>query len=246
MNALDSFYFSQPTAFLIPTEHLSKAGVSPEFAARIRERRGLSESWIELFNASFSAAYRRVDELFTQATGNWFLARLQNICVATDLERVHPYQRPLSGSAWLVYAADFEPETSSVEFAAYQFVHAERLNTTSNLPDAVIGNLSYFMARSDDELEGFRAGCARSTRPDAVAFRALAQATTWIRDLYHPAIKAPPTFALPEPLIEIGRTGLSANQVVRARVDALVNTVVRGTEQTVKAYYAREAAETDG
>ena len=175
---LNEFYFGQAGAFLIPVEHLSEGGMEPEFAATLRTERGLTDAWIECFGAALAAALARTSDLFERAPATWIPHRLLNVCIATDPELVHPYQRPLSSSAWLLFASDFDAETSSLELATYLFVHAERLNVTVDVPETVERNLSYFLTRTPEELEDFRDGCRRSIRPDAAAYRAL-KASTW-------------------------------------------------------------------
>jgi hypothetical protein len=60
---------------------------------------------------------------------------------------------------------------------------------------AVAQCVSWFLLRTPEELEDFGAGCHRCTRPDAEAYRALADALPWLRELYHVKWRPPLDFA---------------------------------------------------
>ena len=63
-----------------------------------------------------------------------------------------------------LYASDFDPEFSTSEFAAYQFVHAERMGLLQEVTQAAVRNLAYWLDRTDREIGVFCAGCVRSPK----------------------------------------------------------------------------------
>src|SRR5262249_53059961 len=49
----------------------------------------------------------------------------------------------------------------------------------------------WWLERTDDECAAFSAAARRSTRPDAAAWRALADALPWLRRLHHTSLRPP-------------------------------------------------------
>ncbi|RMG07692.1 MAG: hypothetical protein D6731_23200, partial [Planctomycetota bacterium] len=206
-DALRAFCFAEKKGFVVPAEFLGPEGLAPGFAALLRAERGLSAEWVAAFDAAFALAWRRQEELFRRAPGHWFPPRCNNVVVWTEADAAHPYLRPLSRSGWAFYADDFEPARSSRELAAFLFVQAERLNAVGEVGRSLLANLSYFLAEGVD-LADFRAGAARSRRPDAPLYRALAEALDWIPRLGHVALRPLSAGEPAEPLGRHAESGL--------------------------------------
>ncbi len=190
--ALDAFCLSHDELFVIPIDELGPTGVTPRFAGVLADARGITEDWIAGFDAAFSAYWERATDLYARAPDAWFPPRLQNVCVVTDRDRTRPYHQPLYRSSWTLDVSDFDPEHSNVEFGAYQLLHAERLATSQDMPRAIIGGLSYWLTRTEEELAAFGAAAANSARPDAKIFERLAAGMSWVRTLFHPTLCPPP------------------------------------------------------
>ncbi|MCG8409590.1 MAG: hypothetical protein MI923_30660 [Phycisphaerales bacterium] len=223
MKDLYDYYLSDKRMFLIPIEHLSANGMSATFQDLLLERSLVSEGWIELFNEAFRHYDQRASDLAAQAPRHWFPSRLQHACIVTEPARVRPYSQPFNKCSWLLYETDFDPATSNREFAAFQFFQAERLGLVREVISASLRNLSYYLICTDEEIERFCEGCRRSNRPDAVAYRAVAEAMPWIRRLYHESLKKP-VLATIEPLIKIPQTGLLIPRSLQANLDELIGT----------------------
>ena len=105
--------------------------------------------------------------------------------VATQPERVRPYVQLLNTSAWLVYGSDLDPATSHPELLAYVLVLGDHMAWTGEVSTASVRSAAWWLERSDEECEAFAAAAARSTRPDAAAYVAVADALPWLRRLHH-------------------------------------------------------------
>jgi hypothetical protein len=185
-------WFAYPEVFLIPVEHQSSDGMHPAFAHALRERRGVSEAWLELFDQALTSYFERVAALTTAAPRYWRAPRLANLCIVQDANRTRPYCTPFSKSSLVLYASDFDPECSNLEHAVYQLVHAERLSLTGDVGMTWIHNLGYFLMRTPEEREAFAIGCSTSPRPDAHAFRALAERMGLVESLHHDELSPGP------------------------------------------------------
>jgi len=142
-----------------------------------------------------------------------------------------------------VYANDFDPRRSNVEFAAYQFLHVERMGLLQQIVPALAGNLSYWLALGDAEIAEFKRGCEQSRRPDASGYQALAQALDWIRTLHHETLK-PMAVATTEPLLTIPNTGVIVPQSRKQSLEALVQQWTAAAERVAASHYAGHAART--
>ena len=91
----------------------------------------------------------------------------------------------------MLYASDFDPDTSTVEFTAYLFLHVERMMILRQINPALYSNLSYFLTLTDNQAEAFSQGCQMTDRPDADGYRVLAGALPWIRQLGHEQLRKP-------------------------------------------------------
>jgi hypothetical protein len=149
---------------------------------------------------------------------------------------IRPYVQILNTSAWLLYACDFEPTTSSAELAAYLFVHGDRMALTGEVTRAAIDNAAYWFGRTQAECDDFSAGAGRSTRPDADAFRALAKATPWLRQLSHETLRPP---ALASEYLPIPATGLLVRRDLQFEPAALVRRFEDAARGAVSRFYSR-------
>jgi len=188
---LHEFYFGQDGIVLIPIEHLSKDGIGSDFQCALLEKTGLDREWIEFFNQAFSRYWGRALDLHARAPQYWLPPRAQHVCVHTATEGANPFTQLFNRSSWSVEACDFCRESSSIEYAVYQFFHAERTGILRQILPALVSNLTYFLTLSADQFQDFREGCRLSKRGDAGGFHALAEATTWVSKAYHQPLKEP-------------------------------------------------------
>lgn len=235
--SLSNYYFAHREMFLIPIEHMSANGMSSAYRDFLLERALASSAWIDLFNQSFTQYYRRASELAGQAPHYWLPPRLQHACIVTDPKRARPYSQPLNKCSWLLYATDFEPTISNREFATFQFFQAERLGMTREVISAFVKNLSYWLVREDEEIEEFCAGCRQASRPDAAAYRAIAEAIPWILRLSHESMKKP-ILASIEPLVGIPQTGLLIPRSLQANLNKLVQNLTTVAQEVMTAFLA--------
>ena len=234
------YYFAHDDLFVIPIEHLSPAGISVAMQHWLGERGRATGGWIALFNDAFRLYRARVAALAARAPQHWFPPRLQHVCVVTAPRRVRPYFQPLNKCSWLLQATDFDPEISTVEFATYQFVHAERMGLLQEVTQTAVWNLAYWLERNDAEIAAFCDGCARSPRPDAAGFRALAEAMPWIRRLHHRTVR-PPRVVTPEPPVELAHTGLLMPRAQQPQLDHLVRRWTLAAQSAMEAFHATYA-----
>lgn len=237
------YCFAHDGLFVIPVEHLSRDGTSEEYKELARGRTPLPEGWTALFDEAFRAYWARTAELARKAPAFWFPPRVQHVCVVTDPARVRPYFQPFSRCAWLVHASDLDLGGSNAELLVFQLLQAERMGLMQAVGPALGCNLSYWLTVGEREVELFRDACARTTRPDAEAQRALAEALPWIRGLRHELL-APPAVASAEPVVTVPGTGLLIPRSAAARVERLLSTWKRVVEGVAAAHAASWAART--
>jgi hypothetical protein len=171
-----SRYVDEPDVVLIPIEDLGASGMSDACERRLLDRAEGAVRVRHLFDAAFSRVWRVASELSRKAPDIYPPPRLANVVLLTRAERSHPYFRPFVGMSLVLYAADFEPETSSTEHAAYQLILAERLGQTRRMGLAALEALPYLAQLDEDGVLDFARGAARSQRPDAEAARLVAEA----------------------------------------------------------------------
>ncbi len=242
---LADYYLGDPRVVLVPIEHLSRTGMSTEFAALLAERRSWSSARVDFFNSAFSLYWERTRVLAHSRA--WMAPRIRNVAMLTDFDAVRPYVQLLNTSSWTTYEADFDPETSHVEFAAYLLVHGDRLAETGEVTMAAIRDAAYWFDRTDEECDAFAAAAAESERPDAAAFRALAKATSWLRRLYHETLKRP---VIVGGYRSIPGTGLLVPRDIEEEPPKLVERWTKVAERALKRYHAHwhapDAAAVDG
>ena len=244
---LADYYFAHQEMFVIPIEHLSPSGMSAAYQTILQKRAAVPTGWTELFNASFALYWARATELMQRAPSYWFPPRLQHCCIVRAGARVRPYFQPFNQCAWLLYECDFDPTVSNVEFAAYLFLHMERMGLLRDVTATLLRNLSYWLIRSDAESDAFGAACGRARRPDAAAFRTLAEALVWVRRLHHESLRAPAiSVAGPAP---IPHTGLLLSREQQPRLNMLVRRWSRAAQDALDAFhmaYARQGRDQAG
>jgi len=177
-----SFCFDEDGIFLLPIEHLDSDGVSDDFAAVLAERALVSDAFRTLFDAAFHDLWQTQSRLAKASPDAYLPPRLFNVAVVLDVHAWHPYFRPFEGMSVVVYAADFEPKTSSVEHGAYQLLVAERLGQAKRASAAAFASLPYLMALDDEGARRFAEGARRTTRPDAEGARLVADLLPRLRE----------------------------------------------------------------
>lgn len=232
---LDEFCFGQQGVVLIPIEHLSKDGIGSDFQFELLEKTVLDREWIECFNRAFSLYWERALDLHARAPQFWLPPRVQHVCVHTATEGMNPFTQLFNRSSWSVDACDFHRESTSTEYAVYQFFHAERVGMLRQLLPALVSNLSYFLTLSADQLQDFREGCHRSKRADAPGFHALAEATDWISKAYHQPLKEP-SLQLPGYMV-VPYGGLIMPRALENRLGALQDSWARAAQGVLDNYF---------
>lgn len=236
---LRAFYFEHPQLFVVPVEHLSRSGVSAEFRSVAAAERELPEGFFDLLSEAIATQFERQTPLYAKARRQWFPPRLTNLCVVTEPQEARPYYQPFPGNSVLLYASDFDPACSNVEFATYQLLHAERLGIVRNVAKTLVGNLGYFLLRSAQEREAFAQAASQCTRPDAEGFRALAGAMSWVGDVLHQDLEAP--LLRTDGLTELPGTGLLLTDEQAAALGELIQTFESAARSVVESYYAAQA-----
>jgi hypothetical protein len=97
----------------------------------------------------------------------------------------------LNTSAWMVYAADIDPEASHPELFAYLLAAGDRMALTGEVSGTPVQTALWWLERTDAECAAFATAAERSTRPDADAVRAVAGALGWLRHLHHDPLRPP-------------------------------------------------------
>jgi hypothetical protein len=232
---LDEFCFGQHGVVLIPIEHLSKNGIRSTYQSELLGKTVLDREWIECFNRAFSLYWERALDLHARAPQFWLPPRVQHVCVHTATEGMNPFTQLFNRSSWSVDACDFHRESTSTEYAVYQFFHAERVGMLRQLLPALVSNLSYFLTLSADQLQDFREGCHRSKRADAPGFHALADATDWISKAYHQPLKEP-SLQLPGYMV-VPYGGLIMPRALENRLGALQDSWARAAQGVLDNYF---------
>lgn len=232
-NPLTHLYFSDPRLFLVPIEYLTPAGMTAAFTALLLEHRDWTPAHVTLFNQGFALYWTRTAAL-AEATRSWMPPRIRHVAIVHDATAVLPYVQLLNTSAWTLYDCDFDPTLSHPEFAAYLLAHGDRMALTGEVTMAALRNAAYWFGRCDEEIAAFREAAERSQRPDAEAFRALARATAWLRQLAHETLRAP---ANASGYHTIPHTGLLVSPALASEPPALVDVWTRTARQTVERFH---------
>jgi len=187
---LDEYYFADPRLVLVPIEHLGATGMTGAFAALVAERAGWSPATVALFDAGFARYWERSTSL-ARRTATWPPPRRRHVAVVGRPHDVRPWVQLLNTSAWLVYASDLDPVLSDAEFFAFLLAHGDWMAHTGEVTFAAVRGAAWWLERSEEECAAFAAAAARSTRPDAAAWQALADALPWLRQLGHETLRPP-------------------------------------------------------
>jgi hypothetical protein len=234
---LADYYLADPRLVLVPIEHLGRAGMTEAFAALVGEQRGWTAERIALFDGGFARYWERTRML--AHSGTWAAPRLRNVAVIADPLAVRPYVQLLNTSTWLLYDCDLDPEISHAELVTYLLVHGDRVSQLGEITLAAVHDAAYWFERTDAERAAFAAAAARSPRPDAEAFRALAEATDWLRQLRHQTLRPPLVVSPHRP---VPGTGLLVPRALDAEPPRLVAHWAKVAERALAAYYARWSA----
>ena len=235
MIALANYYCADPRLVLIPIEHLDQNGMSREFAAWLRGEQGWSPDRIEFFNGAFTRYGSRAARLALR-TSSWMPPRLRHVAIVGDPMSVRPYVQLLNTSAWMLYASDFDPTLSDLEFAAYLFAHGDRQALSGEVTLPALHNAAWWFERTEEECVAFGAAAARSPRPDAAGFRALAAALPWLRKLRHETLDPP---LVVSPHRAIPGTGLLVPRALEQEPRALVDAWSAAAHGALESYAQR-------
>lgn len=181
---------------LVPIEHLSPRGASAEFARLVVARGGWTAARLALFDAGFQRYWARSAAL-ARRTATWPPPRRRHVAVVREALAVRPYVGILNTSAWTLYDADLDADTSDPEPVAYLLAHGDWVAQTGEVTLAAARGAAWWLERTDEECAAFAAAAGRSTRPDADAWRAVAAGLPWLRQLHHETVR-PPVLAIPE------------------------------------------------
>jgi hypothetical protein len=231
---LADYYLDDPRVVLVPIEHLTPEGMTREFAAWVGERCGWTAARVALFDAAFALYWTRSAALAAR-TPTWVAPRLRHVAVVIDPLAVRPYVQLLNSSAWLLHASDLDPELSHAEFAAYLLVHGDRMAVSGEVTTAAVHTAAWWLERTDEECAAFAAAAGRSPRPDAGAFRAVAGALGWLRELRHETLR--PLVVL-SPHRPLPGTGLLVPRAREAEPPALVARWADEARRALGAYRA--------
>jgi hypothetical protein len=231
---LVDYYFADPRVVLVPVEHLGDDGMSPAFAAAACTRAGWTPAHVALFDEGWRRYWTRAVGL-ARRTPTWPMPRRRHVAVVGQPLAVRPYVQLLNTGAWLVYESDVDPATSDPEFFAYVLALGDRMAATGEVTMAAAQAGAWWLERDDAACAAFTAAAARSTRPDAEAFVAVADALPWLRTLRHETLR-------PSRIVVPGRpipgTGLFVPRTDEAGPPALVATWTRVATRVVAAYRA--------
>jgi len=229
--------FADLRLVLVPIEHLSATGVSREFAAALAARAGWPDERIALLDTAFALYWSRSTAL-ARRLRSWPPPRVRHIAVVREPLTLHPYAQLLNASAWTLYDCDLDPAGSHPEFAAYLLAHGDRMTVSGEVTMAALHNAAWWLERSPEECKRFAMAAGSSARPDADAFRALAAALPWLRQLRHAIAPTPPRAdyrALPGTDLLVPRRHAVATQ-------QLLDTWTAAARAAVAAYTAKWAA----
>ncbi|MDX1554760.1 MAG: hypothetical protein R3212_01910, partial [Xanthomonadales bacterium] len=231
---------SQDGLFVIPIDALSPAGIDGAFADAMVESGDVSPAWVARFDHAYRQYWERAQALHSKAPAYWFPPRLQHVCVITEADRIRPYHQPFHLSSWPLYRGDFEPETTSAELSVFLFLQAERMGLVGEIVPALHANLPYFLTLSGKQRRDFVQGCERTDRPDAGAYRELADALSWLKSLYHEPLRRP-RIALPGMRIH-RENGLIVPQSHADRLRALQEAWGDAAREVLAQHRARQAS----
>lgn len=233
-DASADYYLLDPRVVLVPVEHLTDAGLTPAFADVLTARAGWTLGHVALFDTAWVRYWERSAGL-ARRTRTWPAPRRRHVAVVTQPDAVRPYVQLLNTSAWLVYSADVDPATSDPELLAFVLALGDRMAERGVVATAVVHAAAWWFERTDQECAAFAAAAARSTRPDAAAYVAVADALPWLRRLFHADLRPPGARARVRP---IPATGLLVPAAIEAEPPRLVGRWKRIAAGVLADYHA--------
>lgn len=235
-----SFYFAHPDAFLIPIEHLGPRGMSDAFWQELEARALVASGFREGFDAAFCAIWESDARLSGSKPDVFLPPRLVNVVVLSKDAPWPPYFRPFEGMSTVVYAADFEPETSSASHGAYQLLASIRLAQTRKAGRAMLETLPYLLALDDSGQEDFRRGARASRRLDADSTRALADLLPALRTSAR-CEGLHPIDPLPEGSARVRGTPLAIDRAMVAELQSVIARADAAALDISTKHYAAQA-----
>ncbi len=233
LHMLDEFYFVDPRVVLVTIEHLSPTGLSTELIDRLSARSPSMGGPAALLSEAFQLYWDRTTSLSARLR-SWAPPRLRNIAIVDSATAIPPYVQLLNTSTWTLFDCDCSPETSSVELLAYLLTHGDRMSLTGEATLAALHNAAYWFERSDADIAAFQRGAGASTRPDAEAYVALAEAIPWLRKLAHETLRPPDNPQLYRP---IKGTGLLVPRALEQHPAQLVVEWTRVAKGALRHYF---------
>lgn len=241
------FCCGQAGLLLLPAELISAEGVQTELrnlllnqSLNAQDAAGqtlpLDDAWFDLLDAALRCYWQRTAELYQRAPQYWFPPRVQHLAIVTDIDTVRPYFQPLHQSSWLLYASDFAPRYSNVEFAVYHLLLAERMGLLQQVIPAIGANLSYWLLRSGEEAQQFQQASEHNPRPDIHSAQALAKVLPWLRQLNHPQLRPLQSATMGE-YGEIPGTGILMPRRRAVDLDRLVQTCTRSVQGVAERFF---------
>jgi hypothetical protein len=209
---------------------LGAAGLDPAYRTTLEAAGRLSAAQLEVLSAGLSLYWTRCSELFARAPSGWFAPRCTNLLVVADGAPVVPYFEPFAGTSAQLWVSDLD---THAEYIAYLLLHMERQSLLRQVRPTLVLNLPYWLLRSDAELDAFATAARAARRPDAAAYVALADASGWLKQCFHPRLKQP-TAALEEPYLEVGGADLLVPKRCQGELVALCEQFERAVHATLR------------
>jgi hypothetical protein len=229
---LRNFCFAHPNAFVVPAEMLHPQGIESDFAELLRAEGKLSADRLRCLKDGLRLYWERGRDLYQRAPGSWFPPRPTNLLIVAEPRGVVPYLEPFGGTSSMLYLSDLD---THAEYVAYLLIHMERLSLLRSVRATLVSNLSYWLVRDEESRRAFADAAARSRRPDARCFVAVASAFEWIDQLLHIPLR-PPVTEPAEPYLAVEGTDLYVPQRLQPKVVALCD------EGEAAAYAAMQTA----
>lgn len=206
------------------------------FRSLATARAALTPAQLDLIGEGFARYWERSAGLARRAA-TWPPPRRRHLgIVVGDPLAVRPYAQLLNTATWLLYLADVDPATSHPELLAWLLALGDRMAVTGEVTLAPVQSAAWWLERTDAECVAFAAAAARSTRPDADAIRATADALPWLRRLAHETLRPPVAGARQR---SIPRTGLLVPPELEAEPPALAARWTAIGRATLAAYRGR-------
>ena len=233
------FYFQDNRGDLVPSEHLAVDGIDGHFAARLAEQPGWTREHVSLLE---KALVLYVDRYETLAARFSFLSppRLKTLAVISQPDSIRPFARILNESCSTLYLSDIDPAISNPEFAAFLLALAERREETGEVLLAPLHLAPWWFERTSAEVDAFSRAARNSPRPDAESYRAIGNASGWMKKLRHrtarPARRS-------KDFHEIAGTGLLVPHAQKDQPGKLLEQIRNSANQTLASFYARQHVE---